>query len=81
MDELFKSITEVVPEVQKTYFERISVLQRIFKDGPIGRKGLAEKLGITERPLRTITDVLKQQGLLDSSPAGKIGRASCRERV
>lgn len=70
MDELFKSITEVVPEVQKTYFERISVLQRIFKDGPIGRKGLAEKLGITERPLRAITDVLKQQGLIDSSPAG-----------
>ena len=49
MDELFKSITEVVPEVQKTYFERISVLQRIFKDGPIGRKGQIGRASCRER--------------------------------
>lgn len=70
MDDLFNKITEVVPELQDIYFDRIAVLQRIFKDGPIGRKGLAEKLAMTERPLRTITDILKKQGLIDSSPAG-----------
>ncbi|RPA64994.1 hypothetical protein EF384_00850 [Aerococcus agrisoli] len=70
MDNLFDDILKVVPELKEDYFERIRVLQRILKDGPIGRKGLAENLAMTERPLRTITDILKRQGLIDSSPAG-----------
>lgn len=70
MDELFKKICTVVPELEESYFERISVLQRIFKDGPVGRKALAEKLAMTERPLRTVTDILKKQGLIETSQAG-----------
>ena len=37
---------------------------------PIGRRSLSESMGITERVLRTETDLLKNLNLIDTSKSG-----------
>lgn len=65
-----EKVIEVVPEFVPIYQRRIKILQTILNEGPIGRKMLADKVGMTERPLRTESEVLKQQQLITSSSAG-----------
>ena len=49
--------------------ERFQILRNIYWMQPIGRRSLSETMGITERVLRTETDVLKQLNLIEPSKA------------
>lgn len=70
MDHTLEQISEVVPELLPIYLRRIDILHWIHCKGPIGRKQLAEKLNMTERPLRTESEFLKRQQFIYSTSSG-----------
>ena len=57
------------------------VLQLIAEKGPLGRKELADQLGIGEGSTRTILNRLKRQGLITSSRAGHAVTAKGRRKL
>ncbi|WP_265459022.1 sugar-binding transcriptional regulator [Enterococcus sp. HY326] len=69
LDDL-KLIEAVAPEMIKLLQERVQVLRAIYWQQPIGRRSLADNLGMTERVLRTETDELKELELIHSSKSG-----------
>ncbi len=69
LDEL-KLIEAVAPDILSVLQERFKILRNIYWMQPIGRRNLAESLGMTERVLRTETDLLKRLQLIDSSKSG-----------
>lgn len=72
MEEVLSTIEKVIPDVMDTLKERHRILRHIHLLGPIGRRVLAIRVGITERRLRTEVEVLKNQRLLTSSKSGMI---------
>ena len=64
----FKMIEAVAPDMLDVLQRKI--LRNIYWMQPIGRRSLSETMGITERVLRTETDVLKQLNLIEPSKAG-----------
>jgi central glycolytic genes regulator len=64
------AIRRVVPELIEDLQHRVRILQRVRLLEPIGRRGLALQMGLTERVLRSEVDVLRQQGLLAFTSAG-----------
>lgn len=70
MEDVIEQMIEIVPELLPVYLRRIDVLHMIYREGPIGRKQLAERLQMTERPLRTETEFLKQQQFIVTSAKG-----------
>lgn len=69
LDEL-KVIEAVAPDILSVLQERFKILRNIYWMQPIGRRNLAESLDMTERGLRTETDLLKRWQLLDASKSG-----------
>lgn len=61
----FKMIEAVAPDMLDVLQERFQILRNIYWMQPIGRRSLSETMGITERVLRTETDVLKQLNLIE----------------
>lgn len=59
-------LPEMIPLLQSRY----TILQRIHVMGPIGRRGLADALQLTEREVRGVTDALRKQGLIEATKAG-----------
>ena len=54
----------LVPESNQLLKIRFQILRAIQRTQPIGRRGLAKQLEISERILRSETDILKEQGLI-----------------
>ncbi|GMA54987.1 hypothetical protein GCM10025857_63440 [Alicyclobacillus contaminans] len=52
-------IEAIAPDMLHVLQERYRVLQGIYWMQPIGRRSLSESLALTERVLRTETDLLK----------------------
>ncbi len=69
LDEL-KMIESVAPDIIEVLQERYKILRNIYWMQPIGRRSLSESMGITERVLRTETDLLKQLNLINTSKSG-----------
>jgi central glycolytic genes regulator len=69
LDEL-KMIEAVAPDLLDVMQERFHILRNIYWMQPIGRRSLSDSMGITERVLRTETDFLKQQQLINTSKSG-----------
>lgn len=69
LDEL-KMIEAVAPDILSVLEERYRILRDIYWMQPIGRRALAENLHLTERVLRTETDLLKKLKLIESSKSG-----------
>lgn len=65
-----KMIEAIAPEVMDVLQERFQILRNIYWMQPIGRRSLAESMGMTERVLRTETDLLKTLQLIDTSKSG-----------
>ncbi|KRM90396.1 sugar-binding transcriptional regulator [Liquorilactobacillus cacaonum] len=72
MHQEFKWIEKIAPDMVETMVQRLMVLRYVFWMGPIGRRSLAQEFGLTERVLRTETDFLRMQGLLESTRSGMI---------
>lgn len=69
MDAFYAS-QRLVPELTAKLRSRYRVLQRIFLHQPIGRRSLAQVVGVTERVLRADVELLKEQGLITAGPIG-----------
>ena len=69
LDEL-KMIESVAPDIIAVLQERYKILRNIYWMQPIGRRSLSESMGVTERVLRTETDLLKQLNLINTSKSG-----------
>lgn len=63
-------LESVVPGLIGEFLQRFDILKSIDLLAPVGRRVLSEHLHLSERVLRSQTDVLKTQGLLTSSQAG-----------
>lgn len=62
----------LVPESNQLLKIRFQILRAIQRTQPIGRRGLAKQLDISERVLRSETDILKEQGLITYSAKGML---------
>ncbi|KAF1295735.1 SorC family transcriptional regulator [Enterococcus sp. JM4C] len=65
-----KMIEAIAPDVMDVLQERFQILRNIYWMQPIGRRSLAESMGMTERVLRTETDMLKNLQLIETSKSG-----------
>lgn len=63
-------IEKVAPDTLQLLKRRYHILKQIEKSGPIGRRTLAERIGLTERVLRSEVDILRKQSLISTSNAG-----------
>ena len=64
------ALEKLVPEAISLFKERYKLLQTILEYGPIGRRGLASQLALSERMVRNEIDKLTKQGLVQASIAG-----------
>lgn len=69
LDEL-QLIEAIAPDILSVIQERYRILQNIYWMQPVGRRTLAESVDMTERVLRTETDLLRKLNLIDSSKSG-----------
>ncbi|MGX7025891.1 sugar-binding transcriptional regulator [Vagococcus hydrophili] len=63
-------IERIAPDMMQTVEKRFRILRNIYWMQPVGRRTLAQKINVTERILRTETDLLKQLNLIDASKSG-----------
>ena len=70
MEKIIELQKKIVPEVLTILDKRYNILKNIYVMQPIGRRGLANKLFIGERIVRTEVEILKNQGLIQISPYG-----------
>lgn len=71
MNTMFSAIQTVVPEIDTLLLQRLNILRVLeTKTQRIGRKQLAQEVMLTERALRTVLEVLRQQKLVEVTQAG-----------
>ncbi|MBC8062068.1 MAG: sugar-binding transcriptional regulator [Clostridiaceae bacterium] len=70
MQEILKLQQKLVPEFLELLEKRYNILRTIYYDQPIGRRVLANNLGIGERIVRTEINFLKKQNLIKISTPG-----------
>lgn len=68
----FAWIEAIAPDLMGVITKRYQILQFISWLAPVGRRTLAEQMKVSERTLRTETDFLREQGLLESSKSGMV---------
>ncbi|MCM3631391.1 hypothetical protein M3194_29235 [Paenibacillus glycanilyticus] len=61
---------QLLPDLLDVMKKRYSILRQVMLSDLIGRRTLANSLGMTERVLRAETDFLKSQGLLEIHTSG-----------
>lgn len=70
MQQIISLQKKLAPELIELLERRYNILRSIFFIQPIGRRVLAAKLRMGERPLRNDVDFLKEQGLLETDASG-----------
>lgn len=70
MRQLIELQQQLVPELLELMRKRYRILKQVMLAGTIGRRALASSLFMTERVLRTETELLKDQGLLSIQASG-----------
>ena len=70
MDSDFSLLEALVPDVLKILRQRYLVLEQIALHAPIGRRSVAQHLGLSERNIRTETEYLSQLGLIEIKSFG-----------
>lgn len=70
MKNLLKIQQKLIPQVIELMERRYSILRQISISEPIGRRTLSNITGITERIVRSETEFLKEQGLIDVAVSG-----------
>jgi central glycolytic genes regulator len=61
---------KIVPETVELFMRRYEILKIISEHHPIGRRALSNKLGITERTMRTEIEKLKEINLIQIQSSG-----------
>ncbi|QLK85549.1 sugar-binding transcriptional regulator [Staphylococcus sp. 17KM0847] len=70
MERMIQVQQKIVPDLIDKMYRRFSILTAIQKYQPVGRRTLSEMLNLTERVLRSETDLLKHQDLILVKPTG-----------
>ena len=70
MDNLLKMQQKLIPQVLDMMIKRYSILKEIYLNEIIGRRSLANILGLSERVVRSETEVLREQGLISVETSG-----------
>lgn len=60
----------LVPDVLKILRQRYLVLEQISLNAPVGRRNVAQQMGLSERNVRTETEYLKKLGLIEIKSFG-----------
>ncbi|WP_225049148.1 sugar-binding transcriptional regulator [Lacticaseibacillus kribbianus] len=68
----FAWIESIAPDMMGVITKRYQILQFISWMAPVGRRNLAEQMKVSERVLRTETEFLRKQGLIESSKSGMV---------
>ena len=63
-------IERIAPDMMQTVGSRYRILRTIYWMQPVGRRTLAQKMDISERTLRTETDLLKHLNLINANKSG-----------
>ncbi|MTI46964.1 sugar-binding transcriptional regulator [Sporosalibacterium faouarense] len=70
MDEILELQKKILPELTEILEKRYNILRNIYYNQPVGRRTLANKIGIGERVIRTEVNVLREQNLVEINPLG-----------
>ncbi|UIZ19962.1 sugar-binding transcriptional regulator [Staphylococcus aureus] len=70
MKDLLQAQQKLIPDLIDKMYKRFSILTTISKNQPVGRRSLSEHMDMTERVLRSETDMLKKQALIKVKPTG-----------
>lgn len=70
MDEILELQKKIVPELPEILEKRYNILRNICYNQPVGRRTLANKIGLGERVIRTEVNILREQGLVEVNAAG-----------
>lgn len=70
MNEVLKLAQKIVPEMIEILQKRYNILRTIYYNQPIGRRILANNLGVGERIVRTEINLLKNQNLIEINTPG-----------
>lgn len=70
MKDLIKLQKKIIPQVVELMERRYSILRQISLSEPIGRRTLSNVLDISERVIRSETEFLKEQGLINVAGSG-----------
>lgn len=70
MDKLLNSQKKLIPQVIELMERRYSILRQISLSEPIGRRTLSNMMDISERVVRSETELLKEQGLINVAVSG-----------
>ncbi|WP_314068452.1 sugar-binding domain-containing protein [uncultured Vagococcus sp.] len=70
MENQLELIEKIAPDLMDLVQERFTILRNINWMSPVGRRTLAMKMDMTERVLRTETDLLKSLRLIETSKSG-----------
>lgn len=70
MNQELEWIEQIAPDMIETLVQRFMIIRHIYWEQPVGRRTLAQEMGLTERVLRTETDFLKKQKLISASRSG-----------
>lgn len=63
-------LSALVPDLLRVFRQRYLVLNQIAATAPVGRRSVAQKLGLSERKVRTETEYLKKLGLIEIASSG-----------
>ncbi len=72
MEDVVDQLKIIAPEIVDAVTMRYQILRTVKFTEPIGRRGLAQALGISERIIRKEANLLKDQGLLGFSIEGML---------
>ncbi|MEF9959498.1 MAG: sugar-binding domain-containing protein [Niameybacter sp.] len=72
MKDTMLRLEQIIPEGMQDFKIRYAVLQTILENEPIGRRLLANLTTYSERTIRTATDLLNKQGLIEVAHSGMI---------
>ena len=70
MNNLLKMQQKLIPQVLDMMTKRYSILRQIYLNETIGRRSLANELGLSERVVRSETEVLREQNLISVETSG-----------
>jgi central glycolytic genes regulator len=72
MENLIKIQQKLIPQVLEIMEKRYCILRQISLSEPIGRRSLSNILGMSERIIRSETEFLKNQGLINVDVSGMV---------
>ncbi|MBW7985789.1 sugar-binding transcriptional regulator [Lactobacillus helveticus] len=81
MNSDFSLLEALVPDVLKILRQRYLVLEQIALHAPIGRRSVAQHLGLSERNVRTETEYLSQLGLIKTKSFGMFLTEKCKKTL